>query len=178
MTDPKPFSVKINHPYGEEEPSLGWIYLTFETGDSKITLHVSDVNDPLFDPALVFLRFMDNADSGPIHIEIDEEIEIKEIRILPLADQQVQFEVADYDYRNSEYYDPTEVEEDPEYPHTYIDIEINRDILITTFFSSFIDFLENGFQPERWREDDIRPFYLPAVKERFLSYLNDKQQPL
>ena len=174
VNDQKPFSVKINHPEGEHEPQSGWIYLTFKTGDSKITLHVSDVNDPLFDPALDFLRFMDNANSDPICIEIDEEVEIKVIRILPLAGQNIRLQVADYDYSTSEFYDPNEAEEDPDYPRTYIDFEINRDRLISEFFSTFIDFLENGFNPEQWREDDIRPRYLPALKTRFLKYLNDQ----
>ena len=172
--DPQ-LSISISHSSGDEAPSLGWIYLTFETGDCKITLNVSDVNDPVFDPALGFLSVMNGLSSQVI--EIDEEVEIKVIRILPLAGLQVRFQVADYDYSTSEYYDPDEVEEDPEYPRTYIDIEINRDTLITTFFSSFIDFLENGFKPERWREEDIRRFYLPALKKRFLKYLEGTQQP-
>ncbi|MBL4621844.1 MAG: hypothetical protein JKY89_05550 [Immundisolibacteraceae bacterium] len=164
-------TISINHPEGDRAYLVGWIDLTFRSASTAITIHVSDVNDPVFDPALGFLSVMNGLQSQVI--EIDEEGERKLIRILPIDDQRVRFQVADYDYAvDDDYIEFDDEEDDPDYPSTYIDIEIDRDLLLKKFFSSFIGFLETGFQPDRWREDDIRHFLLPSLKERYEKYLS------
>ena len=99
----------------------------------------------------------------PQEIEIDEEGEIKVIRILSGNTDRIRFRVEDYDYGETD-------DEDPEYPKTYIDIEIEKDALIKEFFSKFISFLENDFKPERWRATNLKSYFLPEIKNAFLSY--------
>ena len=172
MPTTKSLEITIEHPSGDNAPSVGWIYLTFRVGEACITLHVSDVNDPVFDPAFGFLSLMNGASSQVI--EIDEEIECKIIRISAIDEHNVRLQISDYDYAadDDDVTFPGE-EEDPTYPRTYIDVELDRDGLIKEFFSKFIQFLEQDFRTEQWREGDINYFFMPALKNRVLKYCND-----
>ena len=94
---------------------------------------------------------------------IDEEVEIKIIRILPYKNNRVRFQIENYDYGEPD-------DEDPEYPRMYIDIDIDKNALIHEFFTTFISFLETVFKPERWRETNLKTYFLPEVKNAFLAY--------
>jgi len=161
MKDKKRISININHPGGYFSYSVGWIYVTFKTDDTKITIHVSDVFNPEFDLVFIFWGLIKGY--IPQEIEIDEEGEIKVIRILPVNDEQVRFQIEDYDYGEDD-------DGDTEYPKMHIDIEIDKDALIKEFFLNFIKFLEEDFKPERWRESNLRYYFLPEVKNASLSY--------
>lgn len=160
MSDIKKISININHPGGDSSYLVGWIYVTFQTEDSQITIHVSDVFNSALDLVFPFWGLMRGA--IPQKIEIDEEGEIKVIRILPGNNDQVRFQIEDYDYG--------EPDDDPDYPRMYIDVEVDKDALIKEFFSKFISFLENDFEPERWRETNPKSYFLPKVKDVLLSY--------
>jgi hypothetical protein len=161
MNNKLKLSIDINHPGGTNSYLTGWIYVTFETDNRKITLNVSDVFNPTFEIVFIFWGLMKGF--LPQEIEIDEEGEIKVIRILPGDNDQVRFQVEDYDYGEPYY-------EDPEYPKMYIDIEVEKDELIKEFFSEVIRFLEKDFRPERWRETNLKSYFLPCIKNAFLSY--------
>jgi hypothetical protein len=163
MKDKKKISIDINHPCGAFSYSVGWIYVTFKTDNTTITIHVSDVFNPVFELLFIFWGLMKGA--IPQEIEVDEEGEIKIIRILPGHKDKVRFQIEDYDYGEPD-------DEDPEYPRMHIDIEVEKDFLIKEFFTNFISFLENDFKPERWRETNLRSYFLPQVKNAFLSYTN------
>ena len=149
----------------KQSDAVGWIHLTFTTDHTNITVHFSDVFNPALEVIFVFWALM--KDSLPGEINIDEEGEIKVIRILPGDNDLVRLQVADYDYGKPD-------DEDPEYPRTYIDIEIAKDTLMQEFFPKFISFLENDFRPERWRDVNLKIYLLPTVKDGYFAYLQER----
>lgn len=165
MAKGETISIEIRHPEGILDYLVGWIYVTFKTMDKKITIKVSDVFNPSFEIAYPFLGLIQ--DSIAQEIEINEEGEIKVIRILPYENDQVRFQIEDYDYGEGDY-------EDTGYPHMHIDIILDKKELIEEFCSKFIIFLENEFQPQRWRGTNLKEYYLPAFKKLFPIYIQER----
>jgi len=145
--------------------SGSWIFLTIAAGEADITVHFSSLFNPLFEVFYIFWGLINGV--LPQEIDVDEEGEIKVIRLLPADNDLVRLQVADYDYGKPD-------EDDPEYSRTYIDIETAKDPLIQEFFSKLIDFLENDFNPESWRAENLKTYILPAIKNGYISYLRNK----
>ncbi|RLC07608.1 MAG: hypothetical protein DRH43_11485 [Deltaproteobacteria bacterium] len=162
----KNLSIEIKHPEGSLEYLVGWIYVTFKTRDAEITVHVSDVFNPAFEIAYLFYGLIQG--SIPQLIEVDEEGEIKVIRILPYEDDQVRFQIEDYNYGEGDYGDTG-------YRRMHMDIILNKKELIEEFCSKFIIFLENEFQAQRWRGTNLKEYYLPAFKKLFPSYIQERR---
>jgi len=153
--------IRIEHPKGIHNYLVGWINVTFKTATSQITLHVSEIFNPCFEIAYLFIGLLKGI--IPNSVEIDEEGEIKVIQIFPYRDELVRFQIRDYDYGEK---DP----EDLNNPSTYIDVIIDKKELLCEFFNSFIKFLKNDFKQERWREINLKEYYLPLIKEIFLIF--------
>jgi len=131
----KNLSIEIKHPEGSLEYLVGWIYVTFKTRDAEITVHVSDVFNPPFEIAYLFYGLIQG--SIPQLIEVDEEGEIKVIRILPYEDDQVRFQIEDYNYGEGDYGDTG-------YPRMHMDIILNKKELID--LGMFLYFYDNTIQ--------------------------------
>jgi|GEM_PF-3997247 len=133
---------------------LGWIFVTFKTEGSEVTIDFSDATG---DFGIIDLFRALEKNFLPREIEIDEEGKVKVIRLLPVEKDQVRLQIQDYDYGEP---DP----ELPDYPKMYIDAVFDRTALIKEFFTKCADFLENGFNPEMWRETNLKAFYSKAIK--------------
>lgn len=124
--------------------SSGWIYIIIEYGAQVVVIRTSDVFDP-YPEIYNWLYCVARGDTSNI-VEIDEEGSAKELVVFSKEDDNILFQVRDYDYGE-------EFEEDPDYPRTYIDIVCPRKDLVLEFCSKFRKYFKERFDPNQWHHD-------------------------
>ncbi len=160
------FHIDINYPVGDFDTSVGWIYVIFQVDDVECKIEVSDVFNPHFDLPDIFIGLM--LGYLPQEITIDEEGELKDIALLPVNDKLVKLIIKDTDYGES--YDDDETE----YPKVYIDAELDKHLLITTFMDALLEFLNERHDTARWRVENIKNYYLQRVIKYYDEYQAQK----
>ncbi|MBU1001201.1 MAG: hypothetical protein KKE73_01630 [Proteobacteria bacterium] len=150
IQDIKPISLTI------EKCQAGWIPIIFSSPTSWVKIFASDCFDP-FQDIINWLCKIINLDL-PAIITIAEEGTSKTLRAEKANNIYVKFLIVDFDYDEGMTPDP--IEDDLEYPRTYIKTFIDPDMLINEMLFALKSFFSEPENYSQWRTFGSKQFHL------------------